>query len=172
MKANNKGFTLIELIISVSISIILLGTVASLLWQSSNYYRRSNEEVALQMEAQTILNQLKELIGEADNVEYDSSSDPSLLSIQQGENLLYEISFDNSLRTLTFVKVIKEVDGSISRTDSQLFGKYVEDLLINSDLDVGLVKISFTLRGDFSSYEVKESVINFRNKIKPMESYW
>ena len=172
MKPYNKGFTLIELIIAISISVVVLASLASLLWQSTNYYRRSNEEISLQMEAQTILNQLKDLIVEADNVEFDMTSDPQLLRIQQGLDKLYEISL-NSDNTLSFVRASKEVDDSVSRTESQLFGMYVLDFhVIEPSPDYNAVKISFTLQGEYSTYRVEESVINIRNQIKPMQSYW
>jgi prepilin-type N-terminal cleavage/methylation domain-containing protein len=172
VKPYNKGFTLIELIIAISISVVVLASLASLLWQSTNYYRRSNEEISLQMEAQTILNQLKDLIVEADNVEFDMTSDPQLLRIQQGLDKLYEISL-NSDNTLSFVRASKEADDSVSRTESQLFGMYVLDFhVIEPSPDYNAVKISFTLQGEYSTYRVEESVINIRNQIKPMQSYW
>lgn len=173
MRHDNKGFSLIELIIAISISVIILGIIASLLWQSTNYYRRSNEDITLQMEAQTILNQLKDLIVEADCVEFDDSVEPARLRIQHGEDLLYEISLNNSEKTLDFVKAIKEVDGSISHTIPQLFGRNVEHFHV-SDTSGGdsIIKVSFTLQGEYTNYEVKDSIINLRNQIKAMKSYW
>lgn len=172
VKANNKGFTLIELIIAIAISVVVLASLVSLIWQSTNYYRRSNEEIGLQMEAQSILNQLKDLIVEADNVRFDMTSDPHQLKIQQGPDVLYEIIL-NSDNTLTFIKASKEVDNTISRSDPLLFGKYVLDFhAIEPSNNINAVKISFTLQGDYSTYRVKDSVINIRNKIKPMQSYW
>jgi prepilin-type N-terminal cleavage/methylation domain-containing protein len=171
VRGDNRGFSLIELIITIAISVFVLGILASFLWQSSNYYRRSNEEVTLQMEAQTILNQLKDLIVEADCVEFDDSTDPPVLRIQQGEGLLYELSFDSSGKTLDFVKAVREADGSISRTPPQLFGRYVEHFQI-SDTGDSFIKLSFTLQGEFCTYEVKESLIYLRNQIRPMEAYW
>ncbi len=173
MKTNDKGVTLVELIIAVSISVIVLALLASLIWQSANYYRRSNEEINLQMEAQTILNQIKDLIVEADNVKFDQASDPSILRIQQGADNLYEIYFNYSDKELTFIKVQREADGSISRTTPQLFGRFVEDFqVIDTDDSTNIIKISFTLQGSYSTYKVEESRVNLRNQIKPMQSYW
>lgn len=172
MKANNKGFTLIELIIAAAISIVVLASLVSLIGQSMNYYRRSNEQISLQMEAQVILNQLKDLIVEADNVKYDATSDPHKLKIQQGLDVLYEISL-NSDNTLTFIKASKEMDNTISRSDPLLLGIYVLDFhVIEASNDSNAVKISFTLQGDYTTYRVKESVISIRNKVRPMQSYW
>ena len=171
--ADNKGFSLIELIIAISISVVVLAIVASFLWQSSNYYRRSNEDITLQMEAQTILNQLKDLIAEADCVAFDNSTEPAILRIQQGEGLLYEISFDSTGETLYFIKTIKEADESISRTSPQLFFSFLKCFHVSdTDDDESFIKLSFTLQGDYSKYEVKESLIKLRNRIKAMKSYW
>lgn len=173
MKPDNKGFSLIELIIAISISVVVLGILASFLWQSTNYYRRSSEEISLQMEAQTILNQLKDLIVEADCLVFDDTVEPTMLRIQHGEELLYEIILNNTGKTLDFAKAIKEADGSISRTMPQLFGQYVEHFHVSDTSgDDSFIKVSFTLQGEYSKYEVKESIINLRNQIKPMKSYW
>lgn len=173
MRQDNKGFSLIELIISISISVFILGIVASFLWQSTNYYRRSSEDITLQMEAQTILNQLKDLIVEADCVVFDNTVEPTELKIQHGEDLLYEISFDNSGKVIKFVKAIREADGSISRSIPQLFGQYVDYFHV-SDTDDGdsFVKVSFTLQGEYTKYEVEDSLINLRNQIKAIKPYW
>ena len=173
MKPDNKGTTLIELIVAISISVVILGIVASFLWQSTNYYRRSSEDISLQMEAQTILNQLKDMIVEADCVAFDNTVEPTVLKIQQGEELLYEISLSYVGKTLDFVKVIKEVDGTISRTMPQLFGQYVEHFHVSDTGDGdSSIKVSFTLQGDYSKYEVKDSLISLRNQIKPIKAYW
>lgn len=170
---DNKGFSLIELIIAITISVFVLGIVASILWQSTNYYRRSSEDIILQMEAQTILNQLKDLIAEADCVAFDNTVEPTVLKIQQGEELLYEISLSYVGKTLDFVRVIKEVDGTISRTMPQLFGQYVEHFHVSDTGDGdSSIKVSFTLQGEYTKYEVKESLVNLRNQVKPLRAYW
>lgn len=173
MIQDNKGFSLIELIIAISISVFVLGIVASFLWQSTNYYRRSSEDISLQMEAQTILNQLKDLIVEADCVAFDNTVAPTVLRLQHGSELLYEISFNYTEKTLYFIKGIKEADGTISRTLPRLFGQYVEYFHVSdtSDGDSSIM-VSFTLQGEYTKYEVKESLVNLRNQIKPLKAYW
>lgn len=172
--SDNKGFTLIELIISITISALIFIAVSSFLRQSIIYYRRSNEDVSLQMEAQIILNQLIDLIEEANHVDFDANWELSVLKIQHSMDLLYEIIHNSSDNTINFVKAIRIADGSISRTSPQLFGQFVEDFQVVEDSygNQSVVKISFTLRGKFTSYEVKDSVIQLRNQIKPMQPYW
>lgn len=62
---NNKGFSLIELIISISIMVIVGSVVVGFLSVSSKSYRRISNEVDLQYESQLAVNQMKDLIMDA-----------------------------------------------------------------------------------------------------------
>lgn len=64
---NNKGYTLVELLVSVAIfSIVMIGIV-SIMSSTSVMYRNGHQEVKLQEEAQIALNQLEEILVDADN---------------------------------------------------------------------------------------------------------
>jgi type II secretory pathway component PulJ len=60
--------TLIELMIAISISAIIIVMIATFINAAAHSFRRVNEEVNLQMEAQTVVNQLTELMLEAKTV--------------------------------------------------------------------------------------------------------
>jgi len=62
---DNKGMTLIELIISIAISTIVMLMIVSFINGATKGFRRANDEVNLQMEAQTTINQLNNLALEA-----------------------------------------------------------------------------------------------------------
>jgi prepilin-type N-terminal cleavage/methylation domain-containing protein len=164
---NNKGFTLVELIIAMAVSTIVIGSIASFMYYCTANYRRTNEETALQMEAQTIRNQLENLILEADNVKFDPATDT--LRIKQSNNL-YIISLNGASHTLLFEKVPY---GGTESGDKKLFGKYVEDLQV---VDTGTgdtnnrIKFSFVLKLHDSTYAVENNSIRLRNRIKPMAS--
>lgn len=70
-RMDNKGFTLVELMISMAISVIVIASIAYFMNYSSKNYKSANDEVILQTEAQAILNQLNDLIIEASNVKFD-----------------------------------------------------------------------------------------------------
>jgi type II secretory pathway pseudopilin PulG len=62
---NNKGMTLLELIVSMAISIIVVLMIVSFINSSFRVFRGTNDLVQLQMEAQTSINQLVNLAMEA-----------------------------------------------------------------------------------------------------------
>lgn len=67
-RQNNKGMTLLELIISMTIAVIVVFMIITFLSGASRAFRRTNDEVNLQLEAQTAVNRLANLIMEAEAV--------------------------------------------------------------------------------------------------------
>lgn len=65
---NNKGITLLELIISMAISVIVVLMIVSLINTSFKVFRKTNDRVNLQMESQTSMNQLVNLAIEAKSI--------------------------------------------------------------------------------------------------------
>lgn len=62
MKANEKGFSLVELIVSMAILMIAGVAMLGFFSYCVNQYTRSSQETALQIETQTTQNQIRELI--------------------------------------------------------------------------------------------------------------
>ena len=166
MLKENKGSTLLELVIAITISILVLGTVAFFLCNSTGHYRRTREEINLQMEAQLILNQLENLILEAENVKFDSATDT--LRIKQSD-ALYIITLNSVAHELMFEKVAV---GGAETGNRQLFGRFVEELKVT---DTGeedsndQIRISLSLRSNDSIYELPGNIIWLRNKIRRMD---
>lgn len=70
-KGNNKGFSMVELLIAIAISVILAGSVFSFMVVGSRAFSSNSAEVELQSESQLIANQLQDLlIDTAIGVEY------------------------------------------------------------------------------------------------------
>lgn len=61
-KAYNKGFTLIELIVTVAIIAIFSGVVLTFVTTGSNTYRSTSSSAKVQMETQETFDQIEELI--------------------------------------------------------------------------------------------------------------
>lgn len=166
MVNENKGFTLLELVIAIAISILVVGSIASFLCISTGHYRRTEEEINLQMEAQLILNQLEKLMLEAENVKFDSAT--GTLRIKQSD-ALYIITHDPAAHELMFEKV----DAGDSETGSRtLFGRFVEDLEVTDTGDEdsnNQIRISLTLRSNDNTYELPGIILLLRNKIRAME---
>jgi prepilin-type N-terminal cleavage/methylation domain-containing protein len=59
-KPNNKGFTLIELIVSFAILAVVSTSLVALVSQSMEYYRRVSSTATLQYESQIVMTQIRE----------------------------------------------------------------------------------------------------------------
>lgn len=65
MEANHKGFTLIELVISMAILAVLGTAVGTFLYTSMKQYHAASSEVSVQTEEQMVQNQLQNLLLDA-----------------------------------------------------------------------------------------------------------
>ncbi len=167
MGEENKGFTIPELVIAVAISILIAGSVAVFLYAGSSHYRRTKEEISLQMEAQLILSQMNELILEAENVKFDAASDT--LRIKHCD-LMYIITLNRADQTLLFEKV---TDGGSETGKQSLFGRYVEELQVE-DTGIGdrkqQIRIFLQLQYKDQSYTVPDYIILLRNQVRALDS--
>jgi prepilin-type N-terminal cleavage/methylation domain-containing protein len=59
---DNKGASLLELIIAMMIAAIILSMIFLFINSASKGFRKTNDNVNLQIEAQTIINQLSNLV--------------------------------------------------------------------------------------------------------------
>ena len=62
MRIGKKGFTLVEVIVSLAIMTIVAGSVGAFIVAGNNSYLRGNKELTLQEEAQLAANQMIDLI--------------------------------------------------------------------------------------------------------------
>ncbi len=155
MATDNKGFSLIELLVSMAILVIVGAALLGFLSYCFNQYTRSSEETTLQMESQMAQNQLSELIlqtnvGIALHPVKISDADSragrklSLYSRDEtGEPLRISITMDYADQTLYYqehgldkTKVQQELGGQtltddeawyIEKSDKQVFASNVED---------------------------------------------
>lgn len=163
---NNKGFTLVELMISMAISAIIIGSLVIFMNVSSKSYKAASEEVSLQMEAQTILNQLENIIMESCNVKFSSNK----LKIYQNETDYILITFDSVNQELLFEKVSS---GSGTPVERYLFGQYVKDFQVidtgNNNLS-DTIEISILLENNSQSYSIDNKKVKIRNRLKAVSS--
>ena len=164
-ETDNRGITLVELLVSIAICVIVIGSIVYFMSYSSRNYKNASEDVSLQTEAQTILNQLNSLIMEANNVKYDSN----ILTIQH-EDATYSIIFDTTTHELLFDKVLTGVT-PVPTPSYKLFGKYVEDFQVDDthiDNKNNKIGISIALRIGTNTYSIDNNYITLRNQIKLM----
>jgi prepilin-type N-terminal cleavage/methylation domain-containing protein len=164
---NNKGFTLVELMISMAISAILIGSLAIFMNVSSKSYKAASEEISLQMEAQTILNQLENMIMESCNVKFSANE----LKIYQNKTDYISITFDSVNQELMFEKVSS---GSGTTAERYLFGQYVKNFQVidtgNNNLN-DTIEISIMLENNNNIYSIDNKKVKIRNGIKAVSSY-
>lgn len=96
---NNKGFSLVELLVAIAVAAIVTAGIASLMMQSLSIYSKETVNAKLQTDLQTASNYLFDSIMESKGfiVVNDSKSSPSvtryaLLGDFTGENGVYSIS--------------------------------------------------------------------------------
>lgn len=165
-RADNRGLTLVELMISIAISAIVLASLALFMSYTSRNYRRASEEVSLQMEAQTVLNQLDSMIMESTNVIYDDA-EQKLTITQGGKGYKIIIRFhDGSL-------YYKKVDAAAEESSvaEQPFGQYIAGFEV---VDTGnnpsndTIGITLRLEQNGSTYSVENHKVRIRNEIVPV----
>lgn len=162
-KLNNKGLTLVELMIAMAIATIVIGSITYFMATSTKSYRKANDEITLQLEGQTILNQLKELIIEAHNVKMDESA--KTLTIYRGDMIYYIKLEDKQLLLNKKESGLEDAAGDTW----VLFGEYVKEFEVKDTGDNNnnsSILISFELSKNGSSYKVNNSLVALRNKIK------
>ena len=75
MKKENKGFSLVELVIAITLLVIVSSILLGFMTTGSNMFRRVSTDVSLQMESQVAITQLREYIIDCnDTLSYEHSS--------------------------------------------------------------------------------------------------
>ncbi len=172
---NNKGYTLVELLISMAITAIVVSIVISFLASNSKSYTYAVENVNLQMESQTVMNQLYDIIIESNWIELidvDSNVkaliiyntvdiDVVFLSKSEEELYLVENQTASDISNLTTIAYTKE---------ENLMATSVIDLKILPIDQVSLItEKQICLVIDFENSTEKYTVernVKFRNLLK------
>lgn len=184
-RLNNKGMTLLELIISMAIAVIVVVMIVSFMNGAFRVFQKTSDEVNLQMEAQTAVNQLSDITMEAKEIQISSDGNKYLVSYNITGKKDYVIIFD----PVNYKLYLKEIDvaDKASPTESNLVtmenltygegakhysdeenlqAEYVHDFSIE-DPDTKLITITMELQiGDNNSYKIDKKV-NLRNYVSP-----
>lgn len=137
-RSNNKGLTLIELILAMAISTIVIGAVIAFMSAGSRSYRFEENEISLQMEAQTVMNQINNLVIEGNNIEFNGT-DRLTIYHTDNDSTTYDKSeviwFDVSQNRLYLYLINSDVESiamnneiaTQSGLEDNLLGEYVVD---------------------------------------------
>ena len=179
MHIGKKGFTLVEIIVSLAIMTIVAGAVGAFMVAGNNSYMRGNKELTLQEEAQLTANQIIDMIIDVEkDIQFKQSDDGStaelflenekdsyLLQWRQGSGAadpgkVYFYESDNTL----------DADGNLVWSSESLLAEYVTSF----DVDLSGVRSDRTviLRMDFAyqdkTYSINET-IRLRNDLSAVK---
>lgn len=173
---NNKGFSLVELIVAFAIFAIVGATICAFVVFGSKNYSSSNKEVKLQYEQQIAVNQIRDIVLEtSEAISYDSTGHELLVfgkdDIDPAKPYsVSSITFDVDNSTLNYnSEHFATFDGVTSVAFSgtpKLLAEDVTDFSVDlKKLKKGQVTLNITFKIDEKEITV-HPVIKLRNKIK------
>ena len=156
---DNRGTSLIELIIGVLIAAIVLSMILLFLNSASKGFRRTNDDVNLQMEAQTIINQISNLAMEATDME-------PYLDIPDEKRFIFMYKLDEYYTIIHhggFLYQVSTTDIEQAKVEGyskelHLLAEYVESLDIEHTSDSKTIDIILRLSLGKDSVELKKKV--------------
>lgn len=139
LTGNNKGATLVELIIAMAVAAIVLSMIMYFIFGAAKSYQRTSDEVNLQLEAQTAINQISNIILEAREMEvypYDGLINPLTGELRYtfhcNNNEFFTFIFVEADRILYQVQTtgFAEARNATYNKQEHLLAEYVKQLTI------------------------------------------
>ncbi|MBE5894944.1 MAG: prepilin-type N-terminal cleavage/methylation domain-containing protein [Lachnospiraceae bacterium] len=165
----NKGFSLVEILISVAILAIVMLEVFAMMSNSSTLYRNGTYEVELQTEAQRVITQLEDLMIDCDgaiSANYIAmvSSDEIVISDNEAE---YIISLSKVAGAEYGDLVMTRTDRATGATASAIpMAEYVRSISLNmaNYTTASVVTLTVEMQNDMYTYSAMKDVY-LRNQI-------
>ena len=173
-KHDNKGFTLVELLVAVAVLMIVMAELYSVINNTSKVYQMGSYEVSLQMEAQQTFQLLEELMIDANSeIQYSPSSKTLTISGNalkadgtRGDEYKYEVKYyaageedPETHETLVYGRVkLKVVAGVVQHWEP------IADYVDSFDVDMSqydksdTVTLNMTLHNERYSYQASKDV--------------
>lgn len=179
---DNKGFTLVELIIGVAILAIVTAAIAGFMVTGTKNYTNQNTEVTIQEEAQLAVNQIADiLIDTARSVSYVENGNDRVLVVYNGEEQEdgsiierysgeknYYFKFDSELKEVSYVEFAVEFEQPSKDSNSIecLLAEDVTDFTADMSMleSKRVVGLSITIERRNKKYTANTN-ITIRNKI-------
>lgn len=170
MKNNNRGFTLVELIVAISIFGILAAAVFGFMIAGANSYGRINTRLNLQMNAELAANQIEEYMRDCNgSIYYDNNSTLYIINSNEGESVLNAFEYKDGKIKYGTAKLSEKPNGSYAgyaiQTDA-LLCKNVDSFDVNlgiSDERAYYAELKLQLKQNGKRYTV-EKVVALRNR--------
>lgn len=134
-KLNNKGLSLVELVIAIAMSTIIIGAATVFLYQASRSYRTAEYTIDLQMEAQLLMEQMANWTMESNWVKVDGTTGNSVLflyNIPRHKEQLNFVPEDSSAKTATRRIIYISGDKLYMKKDMDTPENYVNEIKYNT----------------------------------------
>lgn len=176
VKENNKGYSLVELMITLAIFGIVMIGIALIMRTTSVSYVNGSNEVAMQTEAQIIANQIEELLVDANGgsgfAEGVKDGYDEYLIYDGYNNVRHHIVYNDDTNEILYDKVNDITGSSSNLANYSLMAEYVSDFDIigwnteenNVNRD-NKVTVEIEMDKDGYVYEVSREIY-FRNAIE------
>lgn len=182
---HKNGYSLVEVLTTVAILSILIFAITTFMTTGSNIYKKSSQEIDLQQEAQTTMNQLYDMILSANSIKVSyknqgSDNEIAALFCQTTEELntkvKYIIIWMKERSKLYFIKkdasfiftgTESEINDlcSIITDEENLMAQYIKSMVIDTSELITNQAISITIRFEINNdwYDMTKQ-IKLRNK--------
>lgn len=167
LSRDNRGVTLIELLIAMMIAAIVLSMILLFIKGVSKSFQKTSDEVNLQMEAQTTMNLISNILMEAQDIEVSPVSavpDPVTGEVRYtlscGSNEYYTIIFNTTEGKLYLIKTSSPEEGRTATYSLQdhFLADHIENLLITRNANkTATIELYLALGRD--KYNVKKTIL-------------
>ena len=162
LRKNNRGFTLVELIVSTAILSIVAVAASAFMVAGTRTYSSVNYTVRLQYEAQIAMAQLQEYTVDCtDGIAWDGST----LYIVNGTDV-HLFKFESAAQTLSYAKTVRADELNVTSYD--LAAEHITDMDVN--LSEGQAEITLQMQRNDKTYSVTQ-LIAMRNR-PVIETSW
>ncbi len=165
---NNKGYTLVELLVTLAVFAIIMGEIGNMMLNSSKLYRNGTYEVELQTEAQQIVQQMEEFLIDVNHsvsVNYDESVSSDIIMISNNDAIYqFELQMepDRDYGTLYYNKV--SLDGGADVSDVPM-AEYVQSISLDmAAYTYDVVTLNVSMNNGRYGYQASQDIY-LRNSV-------
>lgn len=170
MHLNNKGITLVELIIAIAISFIIFGAAMLFISSAQRGYDTASAEINLQSEAQILMEQMSEWVMEGNKIEIDTDKlvvyriNTAATGLTNTKRVIW-LGSGGKLYMKKFNDISLDVNISVDETMENCIGEYVVDFSPGYNAaDKNKVILQLKLGIGSREYEINDT-IKVRNAI-------
>ncbi len=125
MRKDNRGLTLIELIVTVAIGMIFSGVVLTFVAGAAKSYRRTSGGAQSQIEMQDALDQLENLAMNANLSMYYAKGEKTVKTVTAGDKVSNDNDIDNPLKQTKTLFIGSKEESTDTGTDKSVYSVIV-----------------------------------------------